>query len=310
MRWIRLDVAFDDSPWIFMLGPEAKLSWIMLLCHVKAQGVSGRCKALDYRVAAKKWGVSVDAVQSLIDAGLEEGAIAIEDDCWVVTAWAKYQENDATSRERKQRQRGKTVTNRDEVEVTEVTPGHGVTDNVTVCHGVTPVTSGVTCSRDRDRDIDSIPYGTPDGGSAGTPNDERRTTKPGIKPKAKPVEPDTAGDPFDFSPFARATRVLGSVAEAIEGYDAPRRPDVLRHVKPDSAIPVLLKFAESRGLVEHGAEEWVAGLFVHAHQHWNHPPTWPSVMAQRSQLAEQITATTRSDPKPFVIPKEEFEAVA
>ena len=128
--------------------------------------------------------------------------------------------------------------------------------------------------------------------------------KPKAKPKSEPVEPDTPGDPFSFTPFDRAARVLSGVAEAIDGYDLPMRPDVVRHLKPDSAIPVLLKFAESRGLVEHGAEEFVVDLFCFAHRHWNKPPTWPSVMAQRSQLAEQMDKpVSREGPKPFVIPK-------
>ncbi len=97
-RWIRINVGWDDTDWIASLSAEARLAWIMLLCHVKRDGIAGRCKLISDRVAGRKWGVGPDAVREMIDAGRYDGAIFEADGEWVITAWSKYQVDNSTPR--------------------------------------------------------------------------------------------------------------------------------------------------------------------------------------------------------------------
>ena|SRR3990167_9118431 len=130
MRWLRLDVSWDDSPWLFVLSEGSQLAWIKLLCHVKVWGVGGKCKSLSPIVAAKKWGVGEESVTKMLQAAITDGALLVDGSAWLLVNWDKYQELDPTAAERKRRERARKS-------VTLVTP-------VTVCHGVTPVTQGVT----------------------------------------------------------------------------------------------------------------------------------------------------------------------
>lgn len=121
-RWLRLNIDWDDSPWVFTLHAELQLAWIKLLCHVKRDGTGGKVKALAPLVAGRKWGVGEEAVTKMLQAGVNDGAIQSEDGYWIITNWAKYQEFDRTASERKRRQRAKD--------------GHGMSrrDTVDNCH--------------------------------------------------------------------------------------------------------------------------------------------------------------------------------
>lgn len=110
MRWLRLDVSWDDSPWLFVLSAASQLAWIKLLCHVKRDGSQGRCKALAHVVAAKRWGVGEEDVQKLLQAAVNDGALVIEDGAWTLSNWDKYQEQDHGAAERMRRMRAKSVT--------------------------------------------------------------------------------------------------------------------------------------------------------------------------------------------------------
>lgn len=101
-RWIRLDVGWDDSEWIAELSAGAQLAWIKLLCHAKRDGVKGQCKAVSHTVAARRWGVSRQDVDEMIEAGRIEGAIHLEDGIWTLTTWTTYQ-GDPSNRERQRR---------------------------------------------------------------------------------------------------------------------------------------------------------------------------------------------------------------
>lgn len=139
MRWIRLDVAFDDCEWLSDLEPAVQLAWIKLLCHMKRDGVKGKCKALPLRIAAKKWGVTAADVDALLTAGIAGDAIAVDGETWEVIGWSKYQaDSDETAKERMQRKRDRDKAGH---AVTEgVTPEPPVTHAVTECYAVTPVT--------------------------------------------------------------------------------------------------------------------------------------------------------------------------
>jgi hypothetical protein len=105
-RWIRLDIGWDDSEWVAELSPLAQLAWIKLLCHAKRDGIAGTCKALVPKVAARRWGVPLDAIQEMLDAGRREGAIHQDNGDWSLTAWDRYQvDNSNAARQRRWRER-------------------------------------------------------------------------------------------------------------------------------------------------------------------------------------------------------------
>jgi hypothetical protein len=104
-RWIRLDVSWEDSPWLDALDGAAAGCWPRLLCLVKRDGLRGRCKRPDPGVIARRWRVTRDAVTALEDAAVQDGALTIENGEWVVTAWSTYQEPDATAAVRQRRHR-------------------------------------------------------------------------------------------------------------------------------------------------------------------------------------------------------------
>ena len=104
-RWIRVDVGWDDTEWLAGLSAGARLSWIMLLCHTKRDGVAGTAKALSYNVAARRWGVTPAEVREMIEAAREDGAIYEEGGSWVVTAWGTYQTDHSNERVKRYRER-------------------------------------------------------------------------------------------------------------------------------------------------------------------------------------------------------------
>jgi len=127
-RWIRLNTTWSQSDWVAALEPEARLVWLELLCHVKAHGYDGKVKAPGLSAFARNTGVTRNAVTVLVDAATEHGALEIDGDDWVVTAWQKYQgDTTAADRQRRYRERKQEVTENDTVtpvtrDVTPVTP--------------------------------------------------------------------------------------------------------------------------------------------------------------------------------------------
>jgi len=108
-RWIRLDVAWEESEWLDVLDGEARGCWPRLLCLVKRDGVKGRTKRPSLRVLARRWSVPMQAIEAMEEAALEgtednPPALELEGGDWIVTGWDRYQD-DPTAAERKQRQR-------------------------------------------------------------------------------------------------------------------------------------------------------------------------------------------------------------
>lgn len=99
-RWLRLDAQWDDTEWVMLLEPLAQLAWIKLLCYVKRDGRRGTAHALSSKAAAKKWGVTVRAVEDMIFQARQDGALVVEGEKWVLTKWIEYQEPDPTNAER------------------------------------------------------------------------------------------------------------------------------------------------------------------------------------------------------------------
>lgn len=107
-RWLRLDAQWDDTEWVMLLGPLAQLAWIKLLCYAKRDGRRGVVHALTNKAAAKKWGVTENAVEDMVFQARQDGALKIDGDKWIVTKWSDYQEPDQdgwAKRKQKQRQR-------------------------------------------------------------------------------------------------------------------------------------------------------------------------------------------------------------
>ena len=101
--WIRLNIDWDDSEWVFEMSGLSRLSWITLLCHTRKTGTKGRTKRLSYTVAAKRWGVGANDVEKMEQAALADGALLIEDDEWVIVNWNVYQKVDTTNAKRQAR---------------------------------------------------------------------------------------------------------------------------------------------------------------------------------------------------------------
>ena len=130
-RWIRLDTTWDHSEWVAAMDPEAQLAWVKLLCHVKAHGYAGSVKRLTPAVAARVWGLRVTSVTEMEAAAIEDEALVIEDDEWIITSWSERQ-SDPTAAERMRRYRER------QQEDTPEPPPDDVTRNERNVTGVTP----------------------------------------------------------------------------------------------------------------------------------------------------------------------------
>jgi len=104
-RWLRLDVAWEDSEWLDDIDGTASGSWPRILSLVKRDGVGGRCKRPSLKVMARKWRVPVGSIEELEEAAIKDGALVVEDGDWVVMNWEEYQGADSTAAARKKRQR-------------------------------------------------------------------------------------------------------------------------------------------------------------------------------------------------------------
>ena len=102
-RWIRLDTTWSQSEWLAELEPEHRLVWIELLCYAKAHGTDGNVKVSNVALQ-RVTGVTRYAVDKLVTAAIEHGALKIVDGMWVITEWKTYQ-GDPTNKTRQKRYR-------------------------------------------------------------------------------------------------------------------------------------------------------------------------------------------------------------
>lgn len=129
--WIRLETSWALSEWLAPLSSEARLCWVMLLCHVKAQGQHGTCRALSPLVAARHWFVGEESVRQMLMAAEAHGALVVSEGVWTISKWRDYQ-GDPTAAERQRRRRDRQ---KEPEQPQNVTLRHGCH---ALRHGVTP----------------------------------------------------------------------------------------------------------------------------------------------------------------------------
>lgn len=128
-RWIRLDTTWSKSDWVASLDAEARLAWVELLCHTKANGDAGSVKRLAPSVAARSWGLRVTAVTEMEVAAVADGALVVDGDEWIICGWAERQ-SDPKAAERLHRYRERQQLLTEESPEGDVTRDSGnVTDN-------------------------------------------------------------------------------------------------------------------------------------------------------------------------------------
>lgn len=125
-RWIRLDAEWEESEWIDRLTGQAAGCWPRLLSWVKLRGKRGRCRAPSSSVLARRWKVPTQAVDELLEAAIEDGAVRLDGGDLVITNWATYNPDDPTAAARKRKQRAR------EQEGHDVTEGHDMSRRDTV----------------------------------------------------------------------------------------------------------------------------------------------------------------------------------
>ena len=107
-RWVRLNIDWHTSDWLVVLSAESRLAWVQLICHVKAHGFAGRCKAIMPQVAERMWFVNEPSVRQMLQAAENAGALSVEDGEWVVSKWRDFQGDDSgADRQRRFRERQK-----------------------------------------------------------------------------------------------------------------------------------------------------------------------------------------------------------
>lgn len=134
-RWIRLDVDWEDSPWLDALDGTAAGCWPRVLCLVKRSGSAGVIKAPDLGVLARRWRVPRESIDALLSAAQSDGALVVEGGLWSIPKWDIYQKPDLTAAERVKRYRAEksrlSPLRRNTVSPRHDTPGNGVTRRVT-----------------------------------------------------------------------------------------------------------------------------------------------------------------------------------
>ena len=149
MRWIRLEVAFDET-WLFPLTPASQLAWVKLLCTAKRDGVRGVLKYLSPSVAARKWAIPESDVQAMYDAAIQDEAIEVTADHIKVCNWLQYQPLDKTAADRQKKFREtKTKRNGSSRKVTPLSPVTTVSNDVS-----RQVTAGNGLSQEKRRYVD------------------------------------------------------------------------------------------------------------------------------------------------------------
>lgn len=106
-RWIRLNADYADSAWLDALPGDVRRLWPDVLCWVKLKGVGGVCKAPDLEVIAKRLDTPRERLSTLLHAAVQDGAMEVTKDTWVVTNWAVHQPYDLTATERQRKHRAK-----------------------------------------------------------------------------------------------------------------------------------------------------------------------------------------------------------
>jgi hypothetical protein len=179
VRWIRLEVAFDES-WLFALSPGSQHAWIKLLCTAKRDGVRGVMKVLSAKVGARKWSVGEEDVEKMYRAAIEDGALVIEGEEMRVCNWLKYQPLDRTAAQRQARYKRSRRTTAENKRSRKVTAGNAVTPLPKRYQPLLPVARDIDVDVDTNTDSSSKPKSktTTSGSGEPTPNGKASPDKP------------------------------------------------------------------------------------------------------------------------------------
>ena len=104
MRYLKLELTWDASPWVANLSDGGQIAWLKLLAYAKGSGAKGKVKRLEPAYAARVWLKAECDIESMENAALRDGALSIEEGYWIVTNWLKYQ-GDESAKTRMQRHR-------------------------------------------------------------------------------------------------------------------------------------------------------------------------------------------------------------
>lgn len=84
-----------DAEWFFFLSAGARLAWIYLKAHVKAEPMSqkqpNKAHRLEPNVAAHRWNLPLPDVEAMEAAALSSGGLSIEGKVWVVADKLAFQ---------------------------------------------------------------------------------------------------------------------------------------------------------------------------------------------------------------------------
>lgn len=106
-RWVKLNTNWMESDWLIVLGAEARLAWVQLICYTKTNGLAGRVKAKSAMVFARQNFIGEESVGQMILAAKANGALEEVDGDWILTGWVRHQGGDETAAERMRRMRNR-----------------------------------------------------------------------------------------------------------------------------------------------------------------------------------------------------------
>jgi len=92
--WLALSVDWMDSDIFDGANDGVRLGWIILLCHVKANGRGG-CAKLRVKTFAKRYGLSVRSVEDMLNRAQKCAAITYENENVTLCNWYTYQQKGA-----------------------------------------------------------------------------------------------------------------------------------------------------------------------------------------------------------------------
>lgn len=178
-RWLRIDAAWDESEWLLPLSPAARLAWVRLLCDAKIYGVRGRQRRWKPTVLAHRWRLPVDDISAMIKAAVDDGAVALSDDEYIVVNWSEYQEIDTTATERQRRKR---------LRDNDINHSHGVTAVTGVTHRDLRRDPSRDGDVDGDGDVVRSAVPSPSVVSEAAPSDNQAGKKsPGLPPECQGI---------------------------------------------------------------------------------------------------------------------------
>lgn len=88
-RWIRVDVDWDDSEWLFFGSALVSLAWVRLLCFVAKRGSAGACRA-DETALVGDGKIPLAKFREMIDLAQHAGDLSVRNGLWIVADWDRF----------------------------------------------------------------------------------------------------------------------------------------------------------------------------------------------------------------------------